>query len=447
MKRIFLLIVPGMMLSSCNKFLEVKPKGVIIASTINDYEAILNDMTIVNVFNGKSPLLATDDLTDQTQSPQNQISLDANLYFWNPYINSTPEKPEIWLDAYQRIASLNVITEGVMQAENGTEQKKKALYAEALVSKAYCYMHLLSFFSPAYDPKTASKVYGVPYMVSTDISAPTPPRLTLGESCQQLVKDLQAAIPDLPETNVNTTRVTVAAAYALLSRLYLYMQDYPQALKYADLVIAAKSVRMLDYNKFLGNALPASNISPDEVFVRYTANLQFKYSADLLQQYDTTADLRIRFFAVRNVAGNPAMMSYNSARTYIPNRGITYAEVLLTKAECLARQGSINAALEIVNEDIRKNRFTPAKYQPLSASTTEEAITAVLGERRRELAFKGMRWMDMKRLDQDKRMPAVKRIAANGSTLVTLEPGSLRYTYQIPLQVQQFNPTMPLNKQ
>ncbi|WP_161964238.1 RagB/SusD family nutrient uptake outer membrane protein [Chitinophaga flava] len=443
------IMLPGLMsLAACNKFLDVKPKGVIIASTINDYEAMLNDVDIVNSFGLTSPLLATDDVTDLSLSPRNQVSAPANLYFWNPYINASPEKPDIWLDLYKRIANLNVVTEGVLSAENGTMKKKQQLYAEALTGKVFCYMHLLSFFSPAYDPKTANSVYGVPYITSTDISVPTPERPALEQSYQQLINDLQRAIPDLEETNINNTRPTKTVAYALLSRLFMNMQDYPRALKYADLVIANGKAAVVNYNQYLGRSLPPTNNSPEEILVRYANNLTFRYAADLINCYDTTADLRIRFFAKRNIAGNPGALNYSNFLSYNPNRGITYPEILLNKAECLARQGDITAAMDIVNNDIRKNRFTPARYQELTATSREEAITAVLAERRRELAFKGVRWMDMKRLDQDKRMPAVRRIAADGVTvLATLEPGSLRYTYQIPLQVQSFNPYMPLNKQ
>jgi len=91
------------------------------------------------------------------------------------------------------------------------------------------------------------------------------------------------------------------------------------------------------------------------------------------------------------------------------------------------------------------NRFSPANYTPLTAATTDQAINAVLDERRRELAFKGIRWSDMKRFDKEGRMPVINRLSSTGTILATLNPHDKNYTLQIPLMVQSFNPSMPLN--
>lgn len=449
-RKLFYCLLPGLVaLSACSKYLDVKPKGVIIARSINDFEAILNDVDIVNAGGIYHPLTVTDDVADLALTPQDQQSVPSNLYFWRPYINMSSEKPDIWLDFYYSIANLNVITEGVMDAENGTEQRKRQVYAEAMVGKAYCYYHLLSFFAPAYDKATAAGNYGVPIVVSTDISVPTPARPSLEQAMQQLTGDLLAAIPDLGNTNTHIARATKWAAYGLLSRLYLGMGEYDKALQYADSVIEKGGFSIVDYSQFAGaGALPASNSSPEEVYVRYMNNVTFRYSDDLLSKYDTARDLRIRLFARRNIAADPRALVYSNFQQYNPNRGITYAEILLNRAECLARKGDVAGAMEIVNEDIRRKRFRPADYAPLTAADKEAAIGQVLAERRRELAFKGVRWSDIKRLDRENRIPAIKRYAADRVTVLeTLEPQSLRHTFQIPLQVQAFNPGMPLNKQ
>ncbi len=441
------LIAVSLLGVSCSRFLDVKPKGVIIASTINDFDAILNSASLVNNSSLVNPIVVTDDITNTTYNPQNQQSAPGNVYFWHPLINATTSNPDIWIDYYNAIVNLNVITEGVMGATNGTAARKKQLYAEALVGRAFCYYHLLTFFSPGYNKATAHKVYGVPFVTSTDISVATPARPFLDDNLKLITDDLKKALPDLEAITPNNTRAGKPAAFALLSRYYLYMQDYVQAKQYADSVLADPHFYLLDYNDYLGSVLPNTAVSPEEVYVKYTNNETFRYSADLLQQYDTATDLRIRLFAKRNTTGDKRVLNYSNFLSYTPNRGITYAEVLLNKAECLARLGDADGAMDIVNS-IRKLRFKPQNLQYLAASTPEEALTQVLGERRRELAMKGARWGDMKRLDQDGRMPTVNRIGADGVTVsATLKPGSLQYTFQIPLQVQAFNKDMPLNQQ
>lgn len=441
---IYTILVPAMLTVSCKKFLDVKPKGVIIAETINDYQGLLNSDFVLNSFGLNTPIIfPTDDITDVTFSLQNQTSPKGNIYFWTAYINNTSVRPDLWADLYSSIANLNVVTEGVLDAVDGTPLQKRQLYAEAMVAKVFNYVHLLSFFSPAYNKATAGTEYGVPYITSTDVSATVPARLSLQNCYDQLIKDVTNAIPDLPENNLNNTRVTRDAAYGMLTRIYMSMGDYTNAAKYADLVLSSDKATILNYNNYTGGKLPATNSSPEELWVKYCNNSTFRYSDELLSQYDRTNDLRMTFLASIKTDG----IYYGGQQNYNPNRGITYAEIYLDKAECLARAGDFNGALAIVNNTIRKNRFSPSKYTPVVATNTETGIKAVLDERRRELAFKGIRWIDMKRLDMDGRMPAVKRVAKDGTTvLATLAPKSSAYTFQIPLMVQSFNADMPLNK-
>lgn len=440
------MLLPTVMLAiSCKKFLEIKPKGVIIAETLSDFEGVLNARDIVNPF-GLNTLIIypTDDISDLNFTTQNQSSPKGNTYFWVDLINNTRVTPDLWADLYREIANLNVITEGVLSATDGTSQQRKQLYAEAVVAKSFNYHHLLSFFAVAYDKATAPKEYGVPYVNSTDVSKPIPERPTLQASYDQLISDISAIIPDLPETNINNTRVTKSVAYGMLTRIYMSMGDFQNAGKYADLVLASTDAKILNYADYLGKQLPTTNISPEELWVRYVNNSAFPYSNELLSKYLIEKDLRIRMLSTKRVDGT---FTYGGLSAYNPNRGITYAEIYLDKAECLARSGDIAGALRIVNESIRRNRFMPGDYIELVANTREEAIDVVLAERRRELAFKGVRWIDMKRLDREKRIPEIKRLAKDGVTvLARLQPGSLAYTFQIPLMVQSFNTDMPLNK-
>ncbi|MBO9633433.1 MAG: RagB/SusD family nutrient uptake outer membrane protein [Chitinophagaceae bacterium] len=434
----------GLGITGCSKYLDVKPKGAIIAESLQDYEALLNDQNILNPFGINTPIIfATDDVRDLSLAPQAQTSVKGNIYFWRPYINITKDRPVMWSEMYNRIANMNLITEEVMNAKDGTKEKKKQIYAEAVVNKAWFYHHLLSFFAPAYSPVTAGQDYGVPYVTSTDQNDETPTRPSLKTSYETLVNELTAIIGDLPDQNVNNTRASKNAARGMLCRLYMSMQDYVNAEKYADQILAS-GASILDYNQYL-SGLPSASSSTEEIFVKYDVNSTFRFSDELMARFDAAKDLRIRLQATKDASG--AFYRYGRANSQNPNRGITYAEIYLNKAECLARRGEVADAMNIVNEEIRMKRFAPADYTPLDAADKEAAISAVLAERRRELAFKGLRWIDMKRLDKDGRMPPVQRFANDGTVLATLQPGSDAYTFQIPLQVQAFNPTMPLNKQ
>lgn len=66
------------------------------------------------------------------------------------------------------------------------------------------------------------------------------------------------------------------------------------------------------------------------------------------------------------------------------------------RAECNARKGNYALAMNDVNT-IREKRYTKGTYTALSASNAVEALEIVKEERRRELAFRGLRWFDLKR--------------------------------------------------
>ena len=73
----------------------------------------------------------------------------------------------------------------------------------------------------------------------------------------------------------------------------------------------------------------------------------------------------------------------------------TIAEMYLTKAEALARQGSWNEAMNVI-QTLRVSRFMEGSDFSLSATSQSEALTEILKERRRELPFV-MRWYDIRR--------------------------------------------------
>lgn len=71
----------------------------------------------------------------------------------------------------------------------------------------------------------------------------------------------------------------------------------------------------------------------------------------------------------------------------------TFSEVLLNKAEVLARKGDFGGAMTVVNI-LRQKRMST--YIALTATDKDDAIKKVLEERRREMPF-AMRWYDIRR--------------------------------------------------
>jgi hypothetical protein len=450
MKNRSIIIYLALFLTSCHKYLDVTPKGIVIPSTTAQYEGMLNSPALTQTF-PKELLYLTDDvylLADVTST-----TTTTNAYLWQPYLNAEDENsPAIWGSLYSAIYYCNVIINRVMSAtDSSTVAKKQQVLGEAMVVRSYCYLDLLTVFAKAYNASTAATDPGLPLVTSTDVGNKTPSRSSVQTTLDTMISNTLEAVNYLPASSINKYRLTVYGAYGLLSRIFLYMGDYTNAKKYAELALTATH-SLLNYNSYTSvTTMPVPASNPEVLWQRTSTDLLLPYlvfySGELRSYYDSTIapasnpDLRYRYLALDLVT---SFARVNSNLSY-GNFGITFPEMYLTRAEAFARNGDATSAMAIVNT-LRKNRIKTASYTGLTASTAAEALTIVLAERRRELAFGGLRWFDMKRLDQDARMQTVKRINAGSTTVLdSLPPHSSKYTFQIPARVQGFNPAMELN--
>lgn len=426
--------------SACNKFLDIKPKGIIIPEKLSDYEDMLNSPTLTRTF----PINLLDFADDNFNKfdALNQSST-ANGYYWRPIITINEKaNPEVWGPLYHSIYDTNVIINGVPKATEGSEARKKQVLSEALVIRANCYLDLLTVFAKAYHASTAASDPGLPMPTSTNVTDQVPARSSVKATLDAVIADVLKAAADLPSSNINRYRVSRHTAYALLSRIYLYMADYQNAMKYTDLALQA-SHQLLNYNAYESEEdMPVYDLNPEVLWQRAAVSgspIFMLYSAEL-KSYFNSDDLRYSFLTTTNNNG--------LGRASLPgqyNFGITFPELYLTKAELLARAGNSADAMLLVNK-IRKNRIKTAAYTDQTAGSAEEALQKVFAERRRELAYSGLRWFDMKRLDEDGRMPEVKRINPDTQAVdASLPPHSPKYTFEIPVRVTMFNPGMERN--
>lgn len=438
-RNIVLLLLLSAGLASCKKFLDVKPKGVILPEKLADYEAMLNSPTMIETF-PVHLLYCTDDLQG-LYTPGDRRS-EANTYFWKYQMeNSTELSPPVWGQLYRSIYNCNVIINNVSNTP-GSEEKKNEIMGEALAIKAACYFDLITVYAKAYNPATASTDPGLPLMNSTDVTESVPDRATLQATIDEIIANLKKAAGYLPLKNINKLRVNKYGAYAMLSRVYLYLGDYDNALAYADQALEGP-FELLDLTVLPDReALPVPELSAESVWVRLSSDWVLPgfllYSDDLLSHFNED-DLRYQFFTRDPTPKERIMINGNA------NFGPTVAELYLSRSEVLARKGNTSEAMDILNT-IRKTRIKPSAYEDLSASSADDALTKVLAERRREMAFGGQRWMDMKRLDREGKMQAVLRLdAETQATIGTLAPHSPNYVFEIPSRVLLFNPQMTKN--
>jgi tetratricopeptide (TPR) repeat protein len=313
----------------------------------------------------------------------------------------------------------------------------------ALFYKAYAYTQLAQLFCPAYDSATAATDWGLPLRLSTDINEKMH-RSTVQQTYDSILVYGSRAVRLLPSApGWYPTRPARAAAYGLLTRVYLSARNYPMALIYSDSCLQLHST-LLDYNTADTNAqFPFSRTNPEVIFS--TACLRSGPSAItrsftdsfLFNSYQAD-DLRQKLF-FRN--GLYFFGRYDE-NGYAFN-GIAADELWLTRAECYARLGQVDSAMSDLNR-LLQNRWRAGTFAPVAATDADDALGKILAERRKELLYRGLRWTDLRRLNKEPRRAMTLTRTVNGQ-VYTLPPNDIRYVYAIPDNVISFNPDMPQN--
>ena len=117
---------------------------------------------------------------------------------------------------------------------------------------------------------------------------------------------------------------------------------------------------------------------------------------------------------------------------------IRYAEVLLTLAEAYARNG------DPVNAKLYLNQLAEARDPSFAGytSTGAQLITDILTERRKELAFEGLRYFDLTRLNLVINRP---QVAQSAPSIATVAVGNTRRILPIPQKEIDVNPNTKQN--
>ena len=111
----------------------------------------------------------------------------------------------------------------------------------------------------------------------------------------------------------------------------------------------------------------------------------------------------------------------------------------LNSAEAAAQSDKLPQARTRLLELMEK-RYTPeayaAKATAVNAMAKEVLIEEILNERKRELAFEGHRWFDLRRTTR----PRIEKVLKGGTYV--LEQDDQRYTIQIPREAIAANPEL-----
>lgn len=426
-----ILLLPVVLISCRKEFLDKKPDSTLqIPETLSELGLLLDNDRVINETPSLGEISSDNFYLNQNFWAAGITIKEKNGYVWakNVYEGTTGvgdyDRP------YTQVYYANVVIEALNKLNKSDSVVEwNDLMGRALFIRAYAFHNLVQIFSPVYDGNNENEM-GVALRLRSDITIPSA-RATLKQTYDQIIKDLIASVP-LFEKNIQsnyTIRPSKAAAYALLSRVYLSMGKYTEALKYADSCLSLHSY-LLPYdsvNSFSYNpeVLYQSRMISTTNAIR-SQGVPCFVDSTLFNSYAANDRRRNLYFKTFT---NPPTPNTSYSLNIFMFTGLATDEVYLIKAECLARTGNFNEGIDVLNVLLSK-RFADTAFIPVTAVNQQDALEKILTERRKELVFRGLRWTDLKRLNKDGANITLKRKL--GSIEYILTPNHPNYVLPLP---------------
>ncbi|MEQ8469678.1 MAG: RagB/SusD family nutrient uptake outer membrane protein [Marinoscillum sp.] len=417
------------MTSCAEDWLDIKQnKSVVVPQTLSDLAALMDNSDIMLYTTPMLGMLAADNLY-LTSEDWNSLAYpyEKNAYVWadDIYEGNTNYN---WNTPYAAVLVTNIVLEGLKKIDpsRGQQADWNHIRGRALFYRSWMFYHLTQVFCRQYNHESANVNLGIPLRLESDINI-TSTRASLQETYEQIVNDLLESLSLLPEVPVIKTRPGLAAAHGLLARVYLQMSNFEEAEKHAEAALDIQSA-LLDFNMLdTDRSYPFEQLNEEVIFhtTLYPFSQYIKISSELYDKYDS-GDLRKKLFFREDQDLIHFRGSYDANITLFA--GLATDEMYLIKAECQARSQNQVAALTTLNE-LLVTRWTTGSFEPYTRSG--EVLEEILLERRKSLLFRGIRWMDLKRLNLESEHATILERTLNGNEYQLLS-NSPRYAFPIP---------------
>jgi hypothetical protein len=437
---IFLLfaIVTGFI--SCKKYLELKPDNKLtVPTSVNDLQAILdysNDMNLQT-----TPGFGSSSTTDYFISDADYDSYPVatqKVYYWQRgeynFIND-------WSKGYHAIFNSNYCLEQIskLKISDATKLTWDNVKGSALFYRSFYFLHLLWDYAKAFDSSSYNQDLGIVLRLGSDFNVPSV-RATVKQCYDRVIEDARSSLAYLPDYPLEPLRPSKSASFGLLANAFLSMRMYDSAFKYSVLYLQLNH-ELIDYNSDpdingdIANDVPFKKFTKETIFYT-TMNSDLlndswigKIDTVLYSLYDSN-DLRKTAFFMP-VDGYFKFKCIYTGDNYYYFTGIATDEMYLIKAECEARKGNVANAMDDLNTLLIK-RWKAGTFVPFTAANSDEALHIILTERRKELVDRGVRWMDIKRLNKENANIVLVR---KKGEIYTLQPNANYYALPLPADV------------
>ena len=466
MKKIYLTVLSLFVLLACDDNLELVPE-----QSISDQLAFSDIATAQGVLIGAYHLLQDNDVLGGTIQMIDEYMADnvnfsgsfPDLQSMNNYQQNaltTNVAANAWRDNYEAILAANAIVANAQGLPDATDDEKDVLEGEARFIRAIVYFQLCNMYGQPFSLDNGSSLAVPLYLEPFTGEVINLPRNTVAEVHTQVIADLEAARNLLPDV-IEQGRASAVAVGALLSRVRLYREEWQQAADLANTVITAGTNSLAeDYtfyntvsNEYIftieNTAIDGSGNAYDLYYegVNDGGRGDAEFAVDLENAFDA-GDLRL---ALREDGTNftGATRSYstkfNDGATGTSDAPvIRISEINLTRAEALAELNGVNqGSLDLVNPIRIRAGLTP--WTVADFASGRELVNAILGERRKELAFEGHRRLDLLRRGLPLRTATSIPVGVENGSAFGKTAGDDFIIYPIPQRELDLNPELQQN--
>lgn len=382
-----------------------------------------------------------------------------DLYNINQSANNTSA---LWGTAYYLVSAANNVIDNLegKESDTATAQDLNNLKAECLFLRALAHFDLVRTYAQPYGYTADASHLGVPVVLHTDAAA-KPARNTVAEVYAQVVADLleaeQIIDPAYVRAGVKDAKgvVSLEAIQALLSRVYLYCEQWQNSADYAAKVINSKKFT-------LWTATDIKDAACYTVDVPTGGEVIFEIYGDKSNAYDGHHDGLSPMCGPDGYADAGASTDLKNIYEAGDVRGTLFQEkdgVLWTakyKGKGIAKPDLTNTIvirlaemyLNIAEATVNgaTGHDAPAALKALAESRggTVPTVTSegVFSERHKELAWEGHLWFDLARTGR-----AMTRVDFVGDeSAKEVQPGDIRWAMPIPFREFGVNPNLVQNE-
>lgn len=363
----------------------------------------------------------------------------------------------IWRNIFVALANINNIIQyqpDLLAKFPQNEEELTQIMAESLFLRALAHFDLCRVYAQPYNYTSDASHLGIPVLLKTPGANDNLPRKTVKEVYSQIISDLESSITLFNEIpSKGAYYISKNAAYALLSRVYLYMEDWDKTITFStNLIEQIPLSKDQDYlNMYLNLESGTEAIfrlngknKSSSLNKFYSPAAPVAIPADTLIGLFDQNDIRLQLLTESN--GSPVCRKYFLTAN-LPEIDKHYdpfvlrvSEMYLNRAEAYLNRNRLSEAAADVKAIVARGLNKEVSEITINESDKTELEKLIEKERTKELCFEGHQFYDIIRKKQD-----LIREASTNSVIKRFAYPSDYFVLPIPLKELEANPNMQPN--